>query len=53
MPYQLIYDGIRFGEALRLDVWVEDQIICELKAVDALLPVHKAQLLSQKIIISW
>ena len=43
----IVYDGICFDEALRLDVLVEGQIICELKAVDALLPVHKAQLLSQ------
>ncbi len=43
----IVYDGIRFDEALRLDVLVEDEIICELKAVDAMLPVFKAQLLSQ------
>jgi len=33
-------------ENLRLDVVVEDQIICELKAVDQILPVHQAQLLT-------
>ncbi len=43
----IVYDGIRFDEALRLDILVEEQIICELKAVDTLLPVHQAQLLSQ------
>ncbi|MBS1554206.1 MAG: GxxExxY protein [Bacteroidetes bacterium] len=31
---------------LRLDVLVEDLIICELKAIETLLPVHQAQLLS-------
>jgi GxxExxY protein len=31
---------------LRLDVVVEDLIICELKAVESLLPVHHAQVLS-------
>lgn len=31
---------------LRLDVLVEDLVICELKAIETLLPVHQAQLLS-------
>lgn len=42
----LVYDGIQFAEALRLDVLVEDKIICELKVVDALASVHTAQLLT-------
>lgn len=40
------YDGIVFDEGLRLDVLVEDQIICELKAVDEVNPVWEAQILS-------
>ena len=40
------YDGMIFDEGLRLDVLVEDLIICELKAVDKINPVWKAQLLS-------
>lgn len=42
----IVYDGILFQEGLRLDVLVEDQIICELKAVDLVNPVWEAQLLS-------
>ena len=42
----ITYDGINFDEGLRLDVLVEECIICELKAVETLLPVHSAQLLS-------
>ena len=42
----LVFDGIKFAEALRLDVLVEDKIICELKIVDALASVHTAQLLT-------
>jgi GxxExxY protein len=42
----IIYDGICFEEGLRLDVLVEDQIICELKAVETLNPVWEAQILS-------
>ncbi len=41
------YDGIQFEEGLRLDVLVGELVICELKAVEQLLPVHQAQLLSQ------
>jgi GxxExxY protein len=40
------YDGITFDEGLRLDVLVEDTIICEIKAVDKMNPVWEAQLLS-------
>jgi GxxExxY protein len=42
----IIYDGIKFDEGLRLDVLVEDLIICELKAVDEMNPVFMAQLMS-------
>lgn len=42
----VVYDGITFDEALRLDVIVEDLIICEVKAVDQINPLYKAQLLS-------
>ncbi len=42
----IVYDGIVFDEGLRLDVLVEELIICELKAVDEINPVWEAQLLS-------
>jgi GxxExxY protein len=42
----IAYKGLTFEEALRLDVLVEDSIICELKAVDLINPVWEAQLLS-------
>ena len=42
----IVYDGITFNEGLRLDVLVEDLVICELKAVDEMNPVWEAQLLS-------
>lgn len=40
------YNEMTFDEGLCLDVLVENLIICELKAVDAVNPVFKAQLLS-------
>ena len=42
----VVYDGITFQEGLRLDVLVEEKIICEIKAVDLINPVWEAQLLS-------
>ena len=42
----IVYDGIVFDEGLRLDVLVEDRVICELKAVDEMNPVWEAQILS-------
>lgn len=40
------YDELTFDEGLRIDVLVEDCVICELKAVDRVNPVWEAQLLS-------
>jgi GxxExxY protein len=42
----IVYDGTIFDEGLRLDVLVEEIIICELKAVDEMNPVWEAQILS-------
>lgn len=42
----IAYDGLVFDEALRLDVIVEDLVICELKAVEQVNPVWEAQVLS-------
>lgn len=42
----ITYDGMIFDEGLRLDVFVEGLIICELKAVDEMNPIWKAQILS-------
>lgn len=52
LPYQrqldipIEYDGVILGEGLRLDVLVDELIICEIKAVDKMNPVWDAQLLS-------
>lgn len=43
----IVYDGITFDEGLRLDVLVEELVICELKAVEKMNPVFMAQLLTQ------
>ena len=43
----IVYDGIVFQQGLRLDVLVEELVICELKAAELANPVFEAQLLSQ------
>ena len=40
------YKGINLEADLRLDVMVEDLILVELKAIDGILPVHEAQVLT-------
>ncbi len=42
----LCYKGVLLEDPLRLDLLVEGSIILEVKAVDTILPLHKAQLLS-------
>lgn len=41
-----MFEGIVFDEGLRLDVMVNDLVICELKALETVNPVWEAQLLS-------
>ncbi len=43
----IVYDGITFEEGLRLDVLVENTVICELKSVETMHPVFMAQILTQ------
>jgi GxxExxY protein len=40
------YKGFMFEEPLRFDVLVEECLLLELKSVQEVLPIHKAQLLS-------
>ncbi|MBC7872792.1 MAG: GxxExxY protein [Ferruginibacter sp.] len=48
----IFYDGINFDEGLRMDVFVDHLIICELKAIDSVNPVWIAQILSHLKITS-
>jgi len=42
----VIYDGVRVDAGLRLDLVVEESVIVEVKAVQDLLPIYQAQLLT-------
>ncbi len=47
VPVPLIYQGQKLGEVgYRLDILVAGELIIEVKAAEAIAPVHKAQLLS-------
>ena len=46
MPLDIIYKGETIDAGYRLDFFVEDRVIIELKSVEKLLPIHDAQLLS-------
>lgn len=42
----LFYRGEDLGKDFRIDLLVENEIIIEIKAVDGILPVHEAQIIS-------
>ena len=46
MAIPINYKGRQLAEPFRLDLLVQDLIVVELKAVEAMHPVHSAQLLS-------
>ena len=42
----LVYEGIEIETAYRLDLLVSDLVVIEVKALEAVAPLHRAQLLS-------
>jgi len=46
VPLPINYRGVLIDAAYRLDLVIDDLVIVELKAVERLLPIHEAQLLS-------
>lgn len=42
----IVFEGLVFEEGLRLDVLVNELVICELKAIEVVNPVWDAQILS-------
>lgn len=45
VPLPLVYREAKLEVGYRLDIVVEDLVIIEVKAVDALAPIHQAQIL--------
>ncbi len=47
VPVPVVYDGVKLVDVgYRIDILVEGALVLELKAIDGLAPVHRAQLLS-------
>ena len=46
VPIPVRYEGVTIDVGYRLDLLVEQEVVVELKAVDTLIPLHEAQLLS-------
>src|ERR1035441_5893678 len=42
----ITYKGVKFESAYKMDLVVEDAIVVEIKAIEEMLPVHSAQLLT-------
>jgi GxxExxY protein len=40
------YDGVAIDAGYRIDLLVEDAVVIELKAVEKVVPIHEAQLLT-------
>lgn len=46
VDFPVFYDGVEIDAGFRLDLLVNDKLIIELKTVEILLPLHKAQVLT-------
>ena len=46
VPLPVEYKGVKLDCGYRLDLLVDEAVIVELKCVDAILPIHEAQLLT-------
>ena len=52
-PLPVEYKGTKLECGYRLDLLVADKVVVEVKAVDALLPIHEAQLLTYLKLGGW
>jgi GxxExxY protein len=45
-PLPVVFEGIKLDAGYRIDLLVNDLVIVELKSIECILPIHKAQLLT-------
>ncbi len=45
-PLPVNYNGVKLDCGYRVDLFIDNKIIVELKSVDKILPIHQAQLLT-------
>jgi len=46
VSFPIEYKGVKLKTNLRIDFIVEEKVILEIKAIEKILPIHKAQILS-------
>ncbi|MBZ5650949.1 MAG: GxxExxY protein [Acidobacteriia bacterium] len=46
VPLPLLYKGLKLDCGYKIDLIVQDEVVLELKAVERLLPIHEAQLVT-------
>lgn len=52
-PLPMEYKGLKLECGYRLDLLVADTVVLEIKAVDAIIPIHEAQLLTYMKLGGW
>ena len=52
-PLPLVYKGLRLNCGYRIDILVNNVVAVEIKSVEAIAPVHEAQLLTYMRIGGW
>ena len=46
IPLPVVYKDVKLNAGYRIDLLVEDKVVIEIKSVDALAPIHTAQILT-------
>jgi GxxExxY protein len=52
-PLPVQYKGVALDCSYRLDLLVDEQVVVELKAVETVLPIHEAQLITYLKLGNW
>ena len=52
-PLPLEYKGLRLNCGYRIDILVNDEVVVEIKSVEAIAPVHEAQLMTYMRLGGW
>jgi GxxExxY protein len=45
-PLPVIYENVRLDTGYRVDFWIEEKVIIEIKSIECLMPIHTAQVLT-------
>ena len=52
-PLPLEYKGLRLNCGYRIDILANDEVVVEIKSVEAIAPVHEAQLMTYMRVGGW